>query len=56
MQCEMTELHLCWRISDHTVKPEPGSGAKSATSRQELSIGSLEGPGSRIEQRGQEAG
>lgn len=55
MQCEMTELHLCW-ISDHTVKLETGSGAKSATSRQELAIESLEGPGSRIEQRGQEAG
>lgn len=56
MQCEMTEVHLCWRMSDHTVKPEPGSGAKPATSRQDLAIESMDGPGSRIEQRGQEAG
>lgn len=55
MQCEMTEVHLCWRISDHTVKPETGSGVKPATSRHELAIESMEGPGSWIERRGQEA-
>lgn len=37
MQCEMTELHLCCRISDHTVKPETGSGGRASNQQTRIS-------------------